>query len=288
MQKVTKNILKKVYSPRPSDVHKYDYGLLLVIGGGEFYTGSPALAGMAAFKAGVDMVQILAPARAANIIASFSPNLAAYPLEGKWLDKKNLATLISMTEAANQVAPDRAAIVIGGGLGRSDETKETVSEYLKRIKVKAVVDADGIYAIAKNSEVIKGKNFLITPHSFEFFVLTGREIKDLSFEEKVKVVQEEAAKLGCVILLKGKKDIISDGKEVVLNKAGSPFMSVGGTGDTLAGICGSLLAQGQSPFLAAQAGAFINSRAGEIAVKKFGPSLTATDLIEAIPEAIKA
>jgi len=287
MQKVTKDILKKVYPTRPAEVHKYDFGLLLVIGGGEFYSGSPALAAMAAFRSGVDMVQILAPRRAADIIASFSPNLAAYPLKGTWLDQEDLPTLISMSEGARQVAKEKTAVVIGGGLGRSEETKETVLEYLRQSKIQAVIDADGIHAAAKSPEVLKGRNFLLTPHAFEFFTLTGKDVKDLPFEEKVKVVREEAQRLGCTILLKGKKDIISDGKEVAVNETGTPLLSVGGTGDTLAGICGSLLAQGVAPFLAAQAGAFINGRAGEIAAKKFGPSLVATDLIEAIPEAIQ-
>ena len=85
MQEVTKNILKKIYKVRPPESKKYDFGLLIVIGGSEFYSGSPALSAMAAFRAGVDMVRIIAPKRAADIIASFSPDLAAYPLEGKWL-----------------------------------------------------------------------------------------------------------------------------------------------------------------------------------------------------------
>jgi len=291
MHKITKNILKKVYPIRPAEVHKYDYGLMLVIGGGQFYTGSPALAAMAGFRAGVDMVQILAPRRAADIIASFSPNFAVSRLKGDWLDKEDLPTLLAMTESAQRVAPGKAAVVIGGGLGRSEETKTTVLEYLRQVKIRAVIDADGIHAVAKNPEVVKGENFLLTPHAFEFSVLTGRKLNyqngSRSFEERVKMVREEAGKLGCTILLKGKKDIISDGKEVAVNEIGSPFLSVGGTGDTLAGICGSLMAQGIKPFLAAEAGAFINGRAGEIAARRLGPSLLATDLIAAIPEAIK-
>ena len=287
MLKITKDILKKVYPPRETEVHKYDFGLLLIIGGGEFYTGSPALAGMAAFRSGVDMVQILAPVRAANIIASFSPNLATYPLKGKWLDKEDLPDLVSMTKAAKQVASNKAAIVIGGGLGRSEETKETVLEYLEQIKIKGVIDADGIHAIAEKPEKIKGNKFIITPHAFEFFVLTGKKVKNLDFEEKVKIVKEEAARFSSVILLKGGKDIISDGKEIAINEIGSPYLTVGGTGDVLAGICGSLLAQGIEPFLAAQAAAFINGKAGETAANNLGPGLTATDLIEAIPEVLK-
>ena len=290
MLKVTKQILQQVYQPRPPEVHKYDYGLLLVIGGGEFYSGSPALAAMAGFKSGVDMVQILAPKRAADIIASFSPNLAALPLKGNWLDEEDLPTLLTMTESANQVAQGKTAVVIGGGLGRSEQTQKTVVDYLSQTDIKAVIDADGIHAIAPlagKSEILKGKNFLLTPHAHEFFVLTGKKVEGLSFEEKIKVVGEQAERLGCTILLKGKEDIISDGKETAVGETGSPYLAVGGTGDTLAGICGSLLAQGIEPFLAAEAGAFINGRAGEIAAKKFGPSMLATDLIEAIPEAIK-
>lgn len=287
MNKITKNILKQVYKQRPKEVRKYDYGLLLVIGGGQFYTGSPALASLAAFRAGVDMVQVLAPQRAADIIACFSPNLAAYPLQGKWLDKEDLPILLSMTQGAQSVAGEKAAVVIGGGIGRSERTKETVLEYLSQIKVKKVIDADGIHAVASNPQVIQNRNCLITPHSFEFFVLTGKNIKDLPFEEKVNIVKEEARRLGCVILLKGQKDIISDGENIAINETGSPYLTVGGTGDTLAGICGSLVAQGTDLFLAGAAAAFINGKAGEIAAKKLGASITATDLIDAIAEAIR-
>jgi len=287
MQEVTKNILKKIYKVRSPESKKYDFGLLIVIGGSEFYSGSPALSAMAAFRAGVDMVRIIAPKRAADIIASFSPDLAAYPLEGKWLGKKHLATLIEMTEGAKEVAHGKTAVVIGGGVGRSEETQKAILEYLEKVSVPVVIDADAIHAVSKKPEIILGKPFLITPHTYEFFVLTGREVYKLPEEEKIRAVLEGAARLKTTILLKGRTDIISDGKEVALNKTGGPFLTVGGTGDTLAGICGAILARGIDPFLAAQAAAFINGLAGEIAFKKLGEGLVATDLIEAIPEVIK-
>jgi len=287
MQEVTKNILKKIYKVRSPESKKYDFGLLIVIGGSEFYSGSPALSAMAAFRAGVDMVRIIAPKRAADIIASFSPDLAAYPLEGKWLGKKHLATLIEMTEGAKEVAHGKTAVVIGGGVGRSEETQNVILEYLEKVSVPVVIDADAIHAVSKKPEIILGKPFLITPHTYEFFILTGREVYKLPEEEKIRAVLEGAARLKTTILLKGRTDIISDGKEVALNKTGGPFLTVGGTGDTLAGICGAILARGIDPFLAAQAAAFINGLAGEIAFKKLGEGLVATDLIEAIPEVIK-
>ncbi len=286
MLEVTKNILKDIYKPRPADAKKYDFGLLLVIGGSEFYSGSPALSAMAAFKSGVDMVRIIAPKRAADIIASFSPNLAAYPLKGDWLTREHLATLLSMTESAKAVSYGKTAVVIGGGMGRTKETQETILEYLSRVQVPVVIDADAIHAVGGNLEVISGKNFLVTPHAYEFFVLTGKEVYKLPDEEKIKIVQEEAARMGATILLKGPTDIISDGKEIAIDKTGSPYMTVGGTGDTLAGIAGALLARGVNLFEAACAATYINGVAGELAGKKLGESLTATDLIEAIPEVL--
>lgn len=286
MIEVTKNILKNIYKPRPADVRKYNFGILIVIGGSEFYSGSPALSALAAFRAGVDMVRIIAPKRAADIIAGFSPNLAAYALEGSWLTKKHLATLISMTESAKVAARGNTAVVIGGGAGRTEETQEVILEYLSQISVPAVIDADAIHALGKNPEIISGKPFLITPHTYEFFVLTKKEIYQLPEKEKIKMVQEEAARLQTIILLKGKTDITSNGKEVALNRVHSSYMTTGGCGDTLAGICGALMARGIDPFIAAQAAAFINGRAGEIAAKQYGEGLMATDLIEAIPEVI--
>jgi NAD(P)H-hydrate epimerase len=289
MKKITKSILKKAFSKRAKNKYfkKYDFGLLLVIGGSDFYSGSPALNAMAAFAAGVGMVRILAPKRAADIIASFSPNLAAYPLEGKWLEKKHLPILLEMTKSAQMVAEDKVAVVIGGGLGRSPETQEAILEYLKEIDVPVVIDADAIYAIVKNKEIIPKKKFVFTPHAYEFFVLTGRKVYQIPLKEQIQIVKEEAEKLKAIILLKGMPDIISDGNKVSLCYAGTPYMAVGGTGDTLAGICGALLARKVEPFLAVEAAAYLNARAGEIAAEKLKDSLTATDVIEAIPEVLK-
>jgi NAD(P)H-hydrate epimerase len=145
-----------------------------------------------------------------------------------------------------------------------------------------VIDTDAIHSVGKKPEIVSGKNFLITPHTYEFFVLTGREVYKLSDKEKIKAVQKEAQRLQTTILLKGKLDIISDGKEVAINKTGSPLLTVGGMGDTLAGIAGALMARGINTFEAGCAAAYINGLAGELAGKKLGESVTATDLIDEI------
>lgn len=287
MKEINKSILKGLFPEREARYYrKYDFGLVLVVGGGEFYTGSPALSAMAAFKTGADMVQVISPKRAADIIASYSPDLAAYPLEGTWLEKKHLPILLSMTESAKEVARGNVAVVIGGGAGRSEETKEVIQDYLSQVSVPVVIDAAAIHAVGEKPEIIKNRPFLITPHTYEFFLLTGREIYQLSHEEKQAAVLEEAKRLGITILLKDKPDIISDGEELALNKAGTPYMSVGGTGDTLAGICGALAARQMPLMTAAQAGVWIVCQAGELAASRLKESLLATDVIAAIPEVL--
>jgi NAD(P)H-hydrate epimerase len=286
MIEVTKEILKNIYKERKEGVRKYDFGLLVVIGGSEFYSGSPAFCALAAFRAGVDMVRIIAPKRAADIIASFKPDLAAYPLKTERLNKNDLSTLFLIVEEAKLASHGKTAVVIGGGMGRSEETKEAIFEFLSKTSVSAVIDADGIYALEKNPEIVSGKPFVITPHLYEFFVLTGKDISSMSFEQKIKSVEEEAKRLNTTIVLKGPIDIISNGEETALNKTGSYYMTKGGMGDTLAGILGALLSRGVSCFEASQAAAYINGLAGEIAIKKFGEGVMASDLIEAIPEVI--
>ena len=284
---VSKEKIREIYKSRACDSKKYDFGLLVIVGGSDFYSGSPALSAMAAFKAGVDMVRIVAPQRAADIIASFSPNMAAYPLEGKILQKKHLATLVGMVESAKAVARGNAAVSIGGGLGRSEETQKAVVEFLKTVSVPVVIDSDAIHAVSKDPSIIVGKKFLLTPHAYEFFVLTGKDVNKLSKADKMEVVKAEAARMKTTILLKGEVDISSDGQDVAISETGTPWMTKGGCGDTLAGICGALMARGLSPFDAAQAGAFLNGKAGEIVTEREREGLLATELVEAIPQAIK-
>lgn len=288
---VKKSILKEVFKKRGPDVHKYDFGHLLVIGGSKLYSGSPAFAGLAAYQTGVDVVIAAGPKRAMDIVAGFAPDLITYPLAGDWLAKIHLKELFELTKG-------KTAVVIGGGLGRTPGILKTIREYLKMVKVPCVIDADAIYALSADSRLrqdfggqvsslLQEKRFIITPHLYEFFVLTGKNIEKADLKKRIEVVKAAAKKLKTTVLLKGNIDIISNGKEVALNKTGNPYMTVGGTGDTLAGICGSLLARGIKPFTAAQAAAYINGRAGDIAAAELKESFMASDLIEAIPEAIK-
>ena len=268
----------EIYRKREKEVHKYDFGSLLVIGGSKVYSGSPAFNALAALRSGVDLVEVCAPKRAADIIAGFSPDLITYPLKGDFIKKEHLKQIYKITK-------NKTSAVIGGGLGREKETFKAVNEFLSKVDLPCVIDADAIYAISEKIEIIKGKKFILTPHAFELFILTGEKVSQ-SLKEREKQVKTFARKLKTTILLKGNIDIISDGEQTYLNKTGTPYMTKGGTGDILAGVCGALLARKVKPFEAACCAAYLNGKAGEIAGRKFGEGLLASDLLDEIPEVI--
>ncbi len=273
---ITKSILKKVYKIRKPRSHKNDFGRLLIIGGSKKYSGSPglnALAAMSAYKTGADVVEVAAPKRTADIIAKFSPDLITYPLKGNYIENKHLKKLLELSK-------NKTAFVIGGGMEQNKKTLSVMKAYLKKIKIPGVIDADAIYALDKK---INLENFVLTPHAHEFYILTGKKL-NANLKSRIKKVKQAAGKLNTTILLKGHVDIISDKKQTVINKTGTPYMTKAGTGDVLAGILGSLLAQKNSLFDSACAAAYINGKAGESTKRK--TSLVATDLLNEITKVV--
>jgi NAD(P)H-hydrate epimerase len=134
---------------------------------------------------------------------------------------------------------------------------------------------------------LKGKKVILTPHANEMEALIGKKVEN-DLNERKKVCQELAKATGAAVLLKGHTDVVSNGHDIYLNQTGSPLMTKGGFGDTLAGICGALLSRGLDPYVAAGAGAYINGKAGELACKEFGEGVLASDIFWQIPKVIAA
>ena len=264
--------LKNVFEDRPKDAKKGDFGRVLIIGGSKMFTGAPALSALATLYTGCDLAVIAAPKRAADICAAISPNLITYPLNGDFLKESHIKEIEPLINKAD-------AIVIGPGLGIKEETKKAIIKLLGTLEKPTVIDADAITAIKQKKEIIKNKPFILTPHRGEFKELTGVMVTDVT-------VQSFAKKLGCVILAKGPKDIISDGNKTEINNTGNAYMTVGGTGDVLTGITVALLARGVAPFDAAYFAAYITGRAGDIAAPTFKESLTATDILDLITQVL--
>jgi ADP-dependent NAD(P)H-hydrate dehydratase / NAD(P)H-hydrate epimerase len=263
---------------RNSEGHKGNSGKVLVIGGGPF-TGAPALAALAALRGGADIVTVAVPEPVAKIVASFSPNLIVRKLTSDILCQDDLSILPDLINSHD-------VVVMGMGLGRASETLEAVRKILPFCR-KAVLDADALSAlVGPTFETLAGNcELIVTPHAEEFALL--REMKTpKDFEARIKAVRDFSEEKGIVTLLKGEIDIISDGKQTLKNRTGNAGMTVGGTGDVLAGLTGSLFSKNPA-FLAAACAAYINGAAGDLAFETAGNGLLATDLIEKISEIIR-
>jgi len=257
--------------------HKYDFGHLLVVGGNWKYSGSPAFNALAAMRSGVDLATVAAPERAADIVAGFSPDLITVPLKGDYFSKKHVKEIIEIVKKEKVTA-----IAIGGGMGREKETFQAVKMLHYKTIVPFVFDADAIHAIKEAG--IKPRTYgIVTPHGGEFAVLAGRKPSE-NIKQRTKQVEQLAKKLKCIVLLKGCMDIVSDGKKTKTLKKSKycVYMTIGGTGDTLTGIAGSLLAQKMNSFDAAYKAAVINGKAGEIVGKKKKQGMIASDLLDEI------
>ena len=249
--------------------HKGENGRLLVIAGGP-YTGAPALVGFGSLGIGIDLVHIATPASAATVVASYSPTFIVHPLVGHRLLREDLRQIIELT-------PRVDAVAIGPGLGDASGTLEAIREAVRGIPLPMVLDADAIKAVAADPKCLVGKKAVLTPHSREFQLLSGKALPDAP-EERAEMVRETAKALGVTILLKGHVDIVTDGMRLKFNYTGNPGMTVGGTGDVLCGLTAGLIAKGMAPYDAARLAAFTNGAAGDLAFEEKSYGLTSVDV----------
>lgn len=277
MHTITKADVKPLFPRRPPLSHKGQNGKLLLVGGSLRYSGSPAIAALAAIRAGTDLTLVAAPRRAADIIAGFQPDLITEPLHCEHLCHLDIKHIIKLIDWAD-------AVIIGGGLDREEKTYSAIRTILKKSGKPCVIDAEALRAINGQPQLLKD-SYVLTPHEDEFESLGGAKPSH-KVDVRIKQVKQLSNDLKVTILLKGKVDIISDGNKVAINMTGNSYMTKGGTGDVLAGICGALLARGISPFDTASAAAWINGAAGDMAVKEIGPGFLVSEMVGFIPKVI--
>lgn len=254
---------------REPAAHKGDFGRVFVIGGGP-YTGAPALAGQAALRAGADLAYVAIPAAIANTVQGYSEDLIVEPFHG---DRLTPAAIDSLLERAE----DRDVVILGPGLGDADETREAVLGFLERFEGRAVIDADALQTVpAAETQAA----LVCTPHQGELVEMGGPSDED--WRERMTDVTEFADELGHTLLVKGPYDVVSNGTETRVNRTGNPGMTVGGTGDVLAGLAGAMFAR-LPPVQAASIAAYANGRAGDRVVDERGYGLLATDLLPELP-----
>ncbi|EMA31396.1 carbohydrate kinase [Halobiforma nitratireducens JCM 10879] len=251
---------------RPDDREGRPY----VIGGGP-YTGAPALAAQAALRAGAELSFVAAPGTVAGEIQGYAADLVVQPYEEDVLTPERADDLLETAQEYDN------PVVLGPGLGTADETLEAARQFLEGYDGRVVVDAD---ALAVVPEVETDATLVCTPNRAELARMGGPDADDL--RAVADEIESFAADLGHVVLAKGPDDVITDGERTRISRSGTLGMKVGGTGDTLAGIVATLLAD-TDPLEAAAAAAHVNGLAGERLADDEGHGFLASELLGEIP-----
>lgn len=268
---------------RKIDTHKGQFGRMLVIGGSKNYSGAPAYSSLTGINFGIDLVITYVPEVVGNVIRSYSPNLIVRTHPGEWLRLEAFEEIALLIDWAN-------SIVIGPGMGVEKQSEKLLVEILKKLKdtkKSFVLDADGLKLVRDHLDLLKGQSVIVTPHAGELKIMTGVDLPPYNYiDDRMKAIADLAKKLGVILLVKGPYDYISNGTITKINVTHCPEMSIGGTGDVLAGLCACLLATENDPFASACAATFINGYIGEYCKQELGPRFTSIDMITSINNAI--
>ena len=260
--------------------HKGTFGKILLLCGSRGFTGAAYLAAMGACRSGAGLTFLGVPESIYAIEAVKLNEPVVFPLpdrEGK-LSKDAIPEILSRL-------PQMDAVLIGCGLGQSEDTLAVVKAVLENAACPVVLDADGINVIAAHKDIVRGRRnpTILTPHDGEF-VRLGGTIGDNRMEAAIHMAQD----LGCILLLKGHRTCITDGKSCYENHTGNPGMVVGGSGDVLAGIIVSLLGQGIRPLEAAAVSAWLHGAAGDVCAESLGQyGMLPTDMLDVLPRLLK-
>ncbi len=276
-----------VLVPRQRDAHKGDYGHLMVVGGSPGKAGAAAMAARGALRTGAGLVSVATPNAIVPIIQSQLAEAMCIPSAESIEGTLGIGAADELLKSADAMS----AVAIGPGLSTHFETVQVVRSLVQGLTVPTVVDADGLNALAGHTNVLKRAKapVILTPHPGEMGRLLGMAASDIQ-KNRIGIASRFAREFNVTLVLKGAGTVVAvpDGRAFI-NSSGNPGMATGGTGDVLTGIIGGLLAQGLTSEQAACFGVYLHGLAGDLAARERGEaSLIAGDLIEKIPEAMKA
>jgi ADP-dependent NAD(P)H-hydrate dehydratase / NAD(P)H-hydrate epimerase len=270
-----------LYPRRERFGSKFDSGVVAIAGGSRGLTGAPALAALAAARAGAGYVQVAVP-------DSVQPALALRLLEQMAHGMPEAAGAHTPGGVAPflELAGRAGAIVLGPGLGRADSAVAFACEVAARVELPLLIDADGLNAHAGALESLRARRAatVLTPHAGELGRLLERGSADVD-AHRLACARDAAELSGAVVLLKGDDTIVAaPGGPVAISPGATPALATAGTGDVLSGLIGALLAKGLAPFRAASLGAIAHARAGRVAAARHGADhVIAGDVVDALP-----
>jgi hydroxyethylthiazole kinase-like uncharacterized protein yjeF len=271
---------------RERTAHKGSVGDVLFIAGAGSYFGAPYFSAMSFLKAGGGYARLAAPRSMTPFLATRGSEIVFVPqaetTEGS-LSLKNKDALLALAGRVDMV-------VIGPGLSLADETQGLVRELAAAIVKPLLIDGDGITALTSHPEIIRGRAAptVLTPHPGEMSRLTGKPVAEIE-RKRIPILQETAADLGALIVLKGARSLIgTPERQVFINLSGNAGMATGGSGDVLTGTIAAMFGLGLPLEEAVRKGVFIHGLSGDLAAADKGEDgITAQDILNYLPYAMK-
>ncbi|MFG1482557.1 NAD(P)H-hydrate dehydratase [Halobacteriovorax sp. HFRX-2_2] len=233
------------------DANKYSFGHVVVIGGNLGYAGAARLAAEGALRSGAGMVSVLTRKASVSGILAGRPELMVRGIDA---NERGIAH-------ANAILEKATSVVLGPGLGR-DEWAKFIWDHFCHLTHKKVVDADALWFLSQAQSTMKLVNTVITPHEGEAARLLNVPREEVSKHRLSSV--KKIMKFSSTCVLKGHETLVASQNVVYENKTGNPVLAMAGTGDILAGIIGSFLAQGLSLEEAACLGVWVHGRAADL------------------------
>ncbi|MBI4431915.1 MAG: NAD(P)H-hydrate dehydratase [Candidatus Omnitrophica bacterium] len=265
--------------PRKKKTSKSDYGHVLVVGGSKGLDGAAVLAATAALRSGSGLVTLATPSDLKN-------SLRRLPVEVMrlWLADKPREMVLEFVRKRNV-----SCMVLGPGLSVTTKSVALVKQVVQNIHVPVVLDADGLNSFKGRQAELREHSgpLVLTPHEKEFERLFNQQCPNKP-SERLRLAKKLAKFYDVVLVLKGPHTLVVDAAREYTNRTGNPGMAKGGTGDVLAGLIASFIAQGLGIFEASAWAVYYHGLAGDLAVKEKGElGLTASDLIDAFPRAFR-
>lgn len=256
---------------RKRNVHKGQFGHVLVIGGNEGMAGAAAMVSLAAMRTGAGLVSAVVRRLNMTAILPIVPEAMVYGLDEAKIPKDLL---------------ERATvIVVGPGLGDDDWARSCFNQTMKANKV-TVIDASALHLLAE-SDHQQSTHHVLTPHPGEAGILLDVPTTEIQ-SDRLSAIRKLQKQYGGTCVLKGVGTLISDGNGIRVCQYGNPGMATAGMGDVLSGIIAAMLAQGMSQNQASQYGVLLHALAGDEAAKRYGEvSMIARDVIAMIPHCIQ-
>lgn len=270
------NYVKKLMD-RKKNSHKGENGSVLVIGGSEEFVGGITLVGLAALRAGCDVVTIAAPEKVAWTVNRTSPDLIAHKVKGPFTVKK-AKELIKFADRFD-------AVLIGSGITKKAD--KFCHYFIKKSPSLKVIDSDALKGLSFRDF----SNSILTPNETELELMLVNSNKEFllpklrmsNAKEKADILQGNLRYFlqnNNVLLVKGSTDIIISKNRIAYNRTGNQGMTKVGTGDVLAGLVLGFFAKTKDSYKSAVAASFINGFVGDLLLKKKkGYSFIASDII---------